>query len=571
MANNINPLPIRGRLSLQDIADAFYLYKSHSEGGTVALDDYYGDLIKYYTPVTPPIPLSASKTIGIDVFHGKRYRLPIPLTINSVVNNYNVYDQAAAYAQATYGLKLNTPSIPFVITVTNNSTVKSSILKTPAITTNVVSFNTPGIYTWSVPAGVNRVSISMVGGGGGSGSTGIFSGIINGGGGGGGAQVIVANDVVVTPSTVLSVTVGTGGVAVSGTDSTLADGGDGGNSVILAYTAIGGKGGKTATGAGGGAGGAAGGAGGAAGSQGRQDFGGFGGNTLASPYGVGGSAASTVTPGTAGAGGSVVITYATVGAAAARATQNTAAMIIGTSSDGRETLNQYTTVEIINNGSILGAPDDTPPRSFSGNGSFTVNEGQNTVAYDLGGGGGNGGNGGHADNEYTTGQGGGKGDRQTGNMAVNQGDIVKYQAAGPTGTAVLYKNGVTQVAAGGGPSGSNGQRWGRFTSLGSASNAGNGDGGAGGGGGGWADGAGYYSSFGKSGGGGWASVSYQPNLPGGPALYLTKPASIQNNGDIGSGPGAGSYTTVGTNYVVIGSGFLTVTNGPKGKITGQLA
>lgn len=86
--------------------------------------------------------------------------------------------------------------------------------------------------TFNVPATVNEVEVLVVAGGGGGGSSG-------GSGGGGAGGVIYKKSHSVTPSTAISVTVGSGGSGSGGTASNH----DGDNSVFDSLTAIGGGGG----------------------------------------------------------------------------------------------------------------------------------------------------------------------------------------------------------------------------------------------------------------------------------------------------------------------------------------
>lgn len=556
MPNNVNALPETGPLSLEDIANAFFLYKAYADGNTAAIDDYYGDLIKYYNPLTPRIPTQAERKINIDIFHGKRYGLPVPLTINSAVNNYNVYDQANSYTQSVYNLELNTPGIPFFITVTNNSSVGSVSQTAPTITTGVANFTTPGTYTWIVPAGITSVSVTVIGGGGGGGlgRTGQDEAgetVLFGGGGGGGGGVTFANNVPVTPGSSITVTVGRGG---SGS-VTFSPGDQGTNSSFLAYIAGGGGGGYAADFNSGGAGGNAGGAGGGKGGNGSGRNGGTGGSTLASPYGTGGAGGRSNAAGAWGRNGAVLIQYGITGGVAQN-TQNTAAMVIGTSSDGARTFNQYTTALLVNNGSITGKADTTGVRTP--NSPFVVNENQSTVQYDIAGGGGGGGSGGAVDSGGG-GQGGGgqggAGAQAKGNMPVTNGDVVSFVAGGgggpggSGGTGAIYKNGNTHASAGGGGAGQD-RNW----QTGRPSYGG---GGGGGGGGGQADGWNAAERRkGQRGQNGWASVTYQPNLPGGPALFITKPTSIrQGSGGVISG-GSSSIGTVGAGLAVIGRGNI---------------
>jgi hypothetical protein len=558
MPNSNNALPASGRLSLQDIADAFYLYKAYADGNPVAIDDYYGDLIRYYSPTTPAIPTSITKRINVDVFHGKRYGLPIPLTINSPVYNYNVFDQAETYAQNTYGLKLNTPGVPFFITVTNNSSVGSTAITAPGVNTNTANYTTPGSHTWTVPAGVTAVNIIVVGGGGGGGG-GSTDSQYPGGGGGGGGQVYSANNISVTPGSGISIVVGAGGAlgatntaGVSGASSSF-------NSTLSAVGGGGGlAGGSTTKGVGGPAGGAGGSKGGTSIAKGADIItGGSGGRTLAAPYGVGGTGGGYGSFGTIGGSGAVLITFATT-SSNTRNTQNTAAMVVGTSSDGSKVLNSYTSVEIINNGSITGATDPTPYRSYSGSGTITVNEGENSIEFDLAGPGGGGGIAGSIDRRQTSGGSGGPGGRIQGSLPVRDGDVVGFDVASITlnGQTMAYATGGGYGGFGNGQQGPSGS-WGGIGS-GSAS------GGSGGYGESPHDGrAGFGPGQGSP---GWANVSYQPGLPGGPALYLTASTSVTNNGVVAGG--SSSNGVVGSGYAVIGRDKIVGTIG--GTVYGSL-
>jgi len=137
MANNTNPLPLSGNaISLQEIADAFYLYKTYTDGNATTIEDYYGDLIKQqfdYLPPSLPVPTTTERTINIGSFHGKQIILPINLTITTTVNNYNLFDNANAAALSKYGIGLTTADIPFYITLTNKSIITSTSISAPAL------------------------------------------------------------------------------------------------------------------------------------------------------------------------------------------------------------------------------------------------------------------------------------------------------------------------------------------------------------------------------------------------------------------------------------------------------
>ena len=115
------------------------------------------------------------------------------------------------------------------------------------ISGSVEVFTTSG--TWTAPAGVNYITVSMCGGGGG-GAAGNTSGS-NGGGGGEAGESIINHILKVTPTSTYSVTIGAAGTA--GTSN--GDGGDGGDTSFVGdnytLTALGGDGGSSSGGAGG--------------------------------------------------------------------------------------------------------------------------------------------------------------------------------------------------------------------------------------------------------------------------------------------------------------------------------
>lgn len=170
------------------------------------------------------------------------------------------------------------------------------------------SFITPGTYSWTVPTGVDTISVVTVGGGGGGGGAGGSAGK---GGGGGGALAYV-NSISVTPGETLTVGVGTSGqpgivptsTASAGGNSYVkrgaislveAGGGQKGNDTILDGNNNGGAGGTVIVGTGGtgGTGGAgnngfSGGGGGAGGYSGNGGNGGGNGGNPGS-NGIGGA------------------------------------------------------------------------------------------------------------------------------------------------------------------------------------------------------------------------------------------------------------------------------------------
>jgi hypothetical protein len=109
---------------------------------------------------------------------------------------------------------------------------------TPVNAADAAEFNTAGVSSFTVPAGVTSVTIKLWGGGGGAGANNPMMGENAGGGGGGGYASKVLT---VTPAQVLSFTVGTGGTAA--TVGSFYNGGNGTASTYSAVSAGGGDGG----------------------------------------------------------------------------------------------------------------------------------------------------------------------------------------------------------------------------------------------------------------------------------------------------------------------------------------
>ena len=168
----------------------------------------------------------------------------------------------------------------------------------------VQTFTTTGTTTWTCPADVTSVEVLVVAGGGSGGSR------IGGGGGAGG--LIYNSAYSVSPGNNYTVTVGSGGTAVSSMPAT--SGNSGTNSVFATLTAIGGGGGgayfttSSTVGSTGGSGGGSGGYYTQSGAAGTANQGNAGGGATASQTNAGGgggagSAGSAGTATGAGAGG----------------------------------------------------------------------------------------------------------------------------------------------------------------------------------------------------------------------------------------------------------------------------
>jgi hypothetical protein len=200
---------------------------------------------------------------------------------------------------STGNLGIGTTNPTSSLSVNGSTVIGTQILDMTSLST---TFTTVGSDTFTVPAGVTKISAVLIAGGGaGGGSNGGAGG--NGGGGGG---LVYINDYPVTPNQILNITVGTGGVAVSGST-----GGDGGNSSIIGVAiAFGGKGGAATAADNGSLGGSgessfanSGISNGGSSGKGTNTIGGGGGGS-AGYSGNGGSGGGAVGSGTGGSGGS---------------------------------------------------------------------------------------------------------------------------------------------------------------------------------------------------------------------------------------------------------------------------
>jgi len=242
------------------------------------------------------------------------------ITKNSLGINNNILKVTSEIATVNGNLGIGTTNPTSSLSVNGSTVIGTEILNMTGLSS---TFTTVGSNTFTVPAGVTKISAVLIGGGGagGGGSPGTPSGTGNGAGGqgGGGGGLRYVNDFAVTPGQTLTVVVGAGGVGGTG------NGGNGEDSSITGIaTAFGGTGGLESNtgipvGAGGsgsgGQGGATGGSGGTAtlttgagggGAAGYSGNGGTGGNGSVSNGGVagsGGGAGGGAAPTASGSGG----------------------------------------------------------------------------------------------------------------------------------------------------------------------------------------------------------------------------------------------------------------------------
>lgn len=131
---------------------------------------------------------------------------------------------------------------PCAVTITKGdpgiAVTGSDVTVTPPVSPSVycvAQFKTATNYSFTVPAGINKVDYLVVGAGGGGAS-----------GGGGGGGVRQGTDYSVTPGATLAISVGAGGAGGNGGSAqTGIHGGKGGNSVFATITANGGGGGAS--------------------------------------------------------------------------------------------------------------------------------------------------------------------------------------------------------------------------------------------------------------------------------------------------------------------------------------
>lgn len=267
--------------------------------------------------------------------------------------------------------------------------------------------------------------------------------------------------------------------------------------------------------------------------------------------------------------------------------------------------NQYSTISIINNGSIIGAAaNGGGPKTTGLNGAFTVPDGTSSIGYTIIGAGGGGG-GGTEKGSGGGGGGGGGGGSKSGKFTVQQGDTVvgspgggglggpgaglgPFDSGGGGGTngggTSISLNGaqVDSVGGGGGGGGGapgaggaggaggtpGGSAGGGGQSGGNdyASGYGGGGGGNGGAGGGFLDRTGTFG--GANGGGGGVTISYNLILNGGTAIYTRTPVTLNNNngvisGGTGSGEGHLPYGTAidGVSYITNSGSIGGTVNG----------
>lgn len=154
------------------------------------------------------------------------------------------------------------------------------------VTQQTQAFTSTGTFT--VPAGVSRIEVLLVGGGGGAGGIGAISGAVHAASGGGGGGGVNRQILTVTPSTSYTVTIGGGGSGGIGSSSTDSTNGSESSFGVLMYAGGGGRGGSNQFGTGAGGDGTGGGGGGAAGSSGGTLVlaGGSGGGGGGAPAGI---------------------------------------------------------------------------------------------------------------------------------------------------------------------------------------------------------------------------------------------------------------------------------------------
>ncbi len=196
-----------------------------------------------------------------------------------------------------------------LVSSTSCNTVTGTLVN--ATRTTVANFTTPGVNSWTCPAGVTNITVECWGAGGAGGGA---NGANNRGGGGGGGAYTIAN-ITVIPGTTYPINVGAGlagtvGAGLPGVPSTfnigvvVANGGAGGGQGAGGTPGIGGAGGTggTYTGGNGAAGAAATSGGSGAGGGGAGSGGGAVENTLVNASGTTAGVGGAIDGGAGGAG-----------------------------------------------------------------------------------------------------------------------------------------------------------------------------------------------------------------------------------------------------------------------------
>lgn len=146
----------------------------------------------------------------------------IPYTVTGITQD----DLSAGNVSGDFVVNNNTASVSFTFVDNGENEIEEiatlslpTVIPATSITWKVYdrvtgqqAYTTPGTYTFIVPPGVVSISALVIGGGG----SGASAGDGRGGQGGAGAGLTYGNDISVTPGESLTVTVGTGGAAVSG-------------------------------------------------------------------------------------------------------------------------------------------------------------------------------------------------------------------------------------------------------------------------------------------------------------------------------------------------------------------
>ncbi len=165
------------------------------------------DLNQYVVPGNYLTPMAGLTNLPRGWLTAARYNLVVE---GSDANNYLVQ-------RITGGLSVGAAPIHAIRVMQNaNGWTEWQIINTSINLPfrNQVRFKTAGVYQWTVPDGVHKVEVEVRGGGG-SGAFGAFDATVTGPGGGGGGG-ISKRLCAVTPGSVITITVGAGGTAVSG-------------------------------------------------------------------------------------------------------------------------------------------------------------------------------------------------------------------------------------------------------------------------------------------------------------------------------------------------------------------
>ena len=183
---------------------------------------------------------TGSKSLTIEA--GKSFAVGQPVVIASTAGPTNyMTGQVTSYNSGTGAMVVNATAIGGSGTVAAWTISIASIVTDGGVSPDSIVELTSGT-SWTCPAGVTKVRLSMVGGGGGGGKSGAANATYCGGGGGGGVIAVFS----VSPSTSYTYAIGGAGTGATVTGAGVAGGTSSFTANAITYTASGGAAGNIA-------------------------------------------------------------------------------------------------------------------------------------------------------------------------------------------------------------------------------------------------------------------------------------------------------------------------------------